>query len=165
MIAKSSCASTTGTRAHGEALDEVMGRSLVKRPTYLASLVSWVCSTQTDCRARPRVCSCCLFTLVYLTEELVDPGNSRSFAPAPFHFTALDTVELVQLLREVSRSSFLPPFRDLCIVLKLCEPITNCLLFIHCYYVRALLCPMVQVGYTTRFRSLRYTQPRACGTR
>ena len=36
---------------------------------------------------------------------------------------------------------------------------TNCSLFIHCYYVHALLCPMVQVGYTTRFRSLRYTQP------
>ena len=84
-----------GTRANGVEFSQTV--------LDLASLVSWVCRlTQTDCRICPRVSSCCLFTLVYLTEELVDPGNSRSFAPAPFQFS--DTVELVQLLREVSRS-------------------------------------------------------------
>ena len=95
-----------------------------------------------------------LFTLVYLTEELVDSGNSGSFAPAPFHLTQSSSFMSRQLLREVSRSLFLPPFRDLSTVLQLCKPMTNCSLFIPFYYVRALLCPMVQVGYTTQFRSL-----------
>ena len=30
---------------------------------------------------------------------------------------------------------------------------------IHCYYVSPLICPMVQVDYTTQFWSLCYTQP------
>ena len=55
------------------------------------------------------------------------------------------------------------PFQRPCWYYKLCKPMMNCSLFIPCYYVHTLLCPMVQVGYTTRFQSLRYTQPRACG--
>ena len=78
----------------------------------LASLVSWNCRlTQTDCRVRPRVSSCCLFTLVYLTEELVDPGNSRSFAPALFHLT--QSASSFSCCVKFPGVPFLPPFRDL----------------------------------------------------
>ena len=43
-----------------------------------------------------------------------------------------------------------------------CKRTTNCLLFIPCYYTSVLLCPMVQVHYTTWCRFLQYTQLRHC---
>ena len=71
----------------------------------------------------------------------------------------------VQLLCKVPRSSqFQSPFRELCSTAKVIVSTTNFPLFIPCYYVSALLCPVVQVSYTTWCRSLRYTQPRVYGT-
>ena len=81
--------------------------------------------------------SCSLFTLVYFTEELLDPGNSRSFAPAPFHFSDSQA-------RSVAAQSF-QEFRfchlsDIFLVLKIVKahdklftflnPATMCS---HCY--------------------------------
>ena len=77
-------------------------------------------------------------------QELVDLGNSWSFAPAPFHLTQLSMAFMNRQLAvagKVSRSSVSVTFQRAFWYYKLCKPMINCSLFIPCYYKHALLCP------------------------
>ena len=73
----------------------------------------------------------------------------------------------MELLREVSRSSaFLSPLREICSTAKLFLGMSELSAFYTLLLRKRVAMPhMVQVGYTTQRRSLRYTQPRACGPR
>ena len=101
------------------------------------------CLTQKYCQARPQW-AIGAFSLLFTLQELVNSGNSWSFAPAPFHLTQLSMVFMNRQLAvagKVSRSSVSVTFQRAFWYYKLCKPMINGSRFIPCYYKHALLCP------------------------